>query len=152
MAVKKNAPWVNWFFGIGITFFALVMLLLYSLPDTPESVKPSINSWNDWVKHRDYVLSLSKAVISSDDATNMYLQANSAYEDKYSKNCRLDACSEYRGFLRAARDASEDGVLTPKELLDVARSYQLMTSTIEAKNEEFKLKFNYKEKTASKHK
>lgn len=137
--VKKTPKWFKWAFGLSMGFFVVVLgivvLATNALP------KAEITSMEQWKKHREYIKSFSGDVILNATADAIYAKANDYGGDGFYKRCDLDACGEYKNFIRTARSAAQDGVLTPKELVEIAESKTLLDRTIKEKNEYFKTKF-----------
>ena len=102
---------------------------------------PEIVSWEQWTKHREYINTFSRDVMLNGDPTSVYLKANDYYKDGFYKHCDLDACGEYRSFIRTAREASRDGILTPQELVEITQTQMILKSVLAQKDNEFKKKF-----------
>ncbi len=127
---------LKWMLILAFGFLGLVVLIVVITSEPHQ-----ISSWKQWLKHREYIKSFSGNVMIYGDTTKIYLHANDYYKDKFYNDCNLDACPEYRAFIRAARKSSSDGILTSQELTDIAELQTILNSTISAKDREFKEKF-----------
>jgi hypothetical protein len=137
---KPGRPrWFKWLFwlSVGPISFVFVVALGVALTQTA----PEISSWDQWETHREYLKSFSNDVMIYKDAGRIYLHANDYYKDGFYNRCQLDACSEYKAFIRTARDSASDGLLTPKELTEIAEYKVRLTAVIAVKDKEFKAKF-----------
>jgi len=137
--MAKTPKWLKWIYGIVFGFLGLIVILVFFIHSLE---KPhEITSWEEWEKHRGLIEAFSNNVAISKDATRMFVTANDYWKDGFYNRCDLDACGEYKGFIRAAKEAAQDGILTPSELVDIAKSHALLKATINSKNLEFKNKF-----------
>ena len=133
---KKTPTWLKVIFGLCFGFFGLVVVVVMAAKSFEE--KPEIKSWEQWEKHREYIKSF---VMIVKDALTVHLKAEDYYKDGFYSRCNLDACSEYKAFIREARNASADGVLTPQELVKIAQYETDLKKVLSLKNSEFKAKF-----------
>ena len=136
---KKTPTWLKVIFGLCFGFFGLVVVVVMAAKSFEE--KPEIKSWEQWEKHREYIKSFSMNVMIVKDALTVHLKAEDYYKDGFYSRCNLDACSEYKAFIREARNASADGVLTPQELVKIAQYETDLKKVLSLKNSEFKAKF-----------
>jgi hypothetical protein len=140
VAKKKMSGWLKWIYIIGFGFCGLIFALVFfakSLEPVPE-----ITTWEQWVKHKGYLQTFSKDIILKKDALSIYIKANDYSSDSFYRNCKLEGCIEYRGFIRTAREVAADNILTPKEQVELAESLTSLNLVIKAKDSEFKIKFS----------
>lgn len=138
---KKFPTWLKWFYGIFI-LISIPLALLVFLVVSSETPKKEIKSWEEWQKYRDQIQVFSKAIVVAKNATEMYIDATK-YRDLYSPNCPFpEGCNEFKGLLRVAAEAAQDGILTPQELKEIAESKVLLDLIIKEKDSVYKKKFN----------
>lgn len=132
--------WLKWALGLAFGCLGLVIVLVVVVSDGPTEIK----SWKQWEKHRDYIKSFSENVLLSSNALEVYATANNYYKSNFYNQCDLSlpVCAEYRRFIKAASESSADGVLTPKESIELVTYQKELQSSI-SENEE-KFKFLYK--------
>ncbi len=140
--MEKTTKWPKWLkisLSLSFGFLFLVILLVFFAHQMEP--KAEITTWEQWEKHREYIKSFSNNVIIYDNPLTMHLKSNDYYKDGFYNNCNIDVCSEYKGFIRTAREASSDGILTPQDLVMVAEQKVILEKTITGKDLEFKNKF-----------
>lgn len=136
---NKTPTWLKVIFGLCLGFLGLFVVVVIAAKSVEE--KPEIKSWDQWEKHREYIKSFSTNVMIAKDALTVHLKAEDYYKDGFYNRCNLDACSEYKAFIREARSASADGVLTPQELVKIAQYETDLKKILSLKDSEFKAKF-----------
>ena len=136
---KKTPTWLKVLFGLGFGFLGLMVVVVMAAKSLEEA--PQIKSWEQWEKHREYIKSFSKNVMIAQDALTVHLKAEDYYKDGFYSRCNLDACNEYKAFIREARDASADGVLTPQELVRIAQYETDLKKVLSLKDSELKARF-----------
>jgi len=137
---KKFPKWLKWFYGIFFLISIPVGLLVFAIASS-EVPKKEPKSWEEWQKYRDQIQVFSKSIIVARNATEMYIDSNK-YTTLYTPNCPFtDGCLEYKRLMRIASEASEDGILTPKEISEIAQSKALLDSKIKEIDIGYKIKF-----------
>lgn len=136
--MKQVFPkWLKVCLGLTFGFLGFVVLLVA----ITKSEQAKISSWEQWKQHRGYLESFSNDIMLKGSATRIYAKANDYYKDGFYNNCNVDSCAEYKAYVRAAKDAASDGILTPQELVDIAQYKVILDKGIIEKDAVFKKTF-----------